>query len=367
MKVCIFGNPRLVHLQRLVPGLIERGVNVHIVTHTPAEIPGATVEKLRVPPLGPGNLRRWRRREIHYLRSFFRRFDVVNVHFLHDWGLTRSDEITQDGCLVASPWGSDIVPPPGEPPPTESLLAARVSILRQAAAVTAWGPTFAGLIAELSGISAESITILPLGVDLELFQPRQSGTRRDPDVPHVGCYKGFRQVYGPTYLLEAVPLILDGLPRTRFCLVGDGPQLAECHDMARKGGFESSIEWLDHQPHRAMPDHLDGWDITVIPSVCESFGAAALESSAMRVPVVASNVGGLPETVRHGVTGLLVPPRDPERIAEAVIRLLKDATLRARMGEAGRRMVVQEYDWQGIPEDWVRMYEAARDRVAAMV
>ena len=367
MDVCVFGNPRLVHVQRLAAGLVERGVVVHVVTHTPSALPGVTVEPYRVPRPGWRNLRRWQARETHYLRSFFRRFDVVNVQFLHDWGLTRSPEIMEEGCFVASPWGSDIVPPPGESAPTDALRAARIAMLRRADAVTAWGPTFAGMIADYAGIDVSRIPLLPLGVDPTLFDPDIPPTPEESNGPRIGYFKGFREVYGPTVLMEAIPLILKKFPTAHFDLIGDGPQLKTCHKMARESNVASSITWYDHQPHEAVPGYIRPWDVTVISSVRESFGAAALESSAMRVPVVASNVGGLPETVRDGLTGLLVPPHDPMALASGVVKLLRDDALRLRMGHAGRNMVVREYDWRGVLDDWVRVLAEARDHATCMV
>ena len=87
----------------------------------------------------------------------------------------------------------------------------------------------------------------------------------------------------------------------------------------------------------------------------------------MRVPVVASDVGGLRDTVRDGKTGLRVPPKNPQALATAIVRLLRDAPLRERMGKAGREMVTHEYDWSTILDQWVRTYDAARDHSAVMV
>ncbi|MBU0716928.1 MAG: glycosyltransferase family 4 protein [Planctomycetes bacterium] len=365
MRICIFGDAQSVHLQRIVPGLIDRGVDVHVVTHKPAEISGVAVERFSVPPPSLTNLRTWHGRWLKCLREYMRRFDVVHVHFLADWGFT--PEIMAEGCLVASPWGSDIVPPPGEGQPPRKLTDARVAMLRHAAMVTTWGPTFARTVAEFANIDESTIELLPLGVDLELFKPVERRFPRQSNLLRVGFYKGFREVYGASYLMRAMPAVVEVVPEVRFDMIGDGPQLAHCKMLAGLYGVEAHVNWVRRQPHRNIPNYLDGWDLTVIPSVCESFGAAALESSAMRVPVVASDVGGLPDTVEHGVTGLLVPPQAPEQLADAVITLLEDPELRQRMGAAGREMVEREYDWQAILDKWVATYGKARDRVFAVV
>ena len=361
VKVCLLGNARSVHIQRLAPGLVSRGVDVTVVTRKPVAIDGATVERFDVPPPGITNPRRWASRLTHYLAGFARRFDVVNVHFLSDWGLMPA--IMDRGCFVVSPWGSDIVPAPGEELPETSLIEKRRQMLRYATGITAWGPSFADTIASFSGITAEGIDLLPLGVDLTQFaaegHPRVA---RADDAPRIGFYKGFRPVYGAVHFIRAIPLVLECCPRTRFDLIGDGVDLTRCQTLAEQLGVGEVIRWLPRQPHEAIPSWLAQWDLTVVPSLCESFGAAALESSAMGVPVVASNVGGLPDTVQAGQTGLLVPPADPTALAGAIVELLLDGPTRQRFGEAGRAWVRAEFDWERILDRWVETYERARDR-----
>lgn len=365
MKVCIFADARTAHIQRIVPDLVARGVDIHVVSHQAVAVPGATVERFCVPKPGLTNPRRWPARWAHYLGSFLKHFDVVQVHYLHNWGFTR--EVIEQGCFMACPWGSDIVSPPGVGPVDAELIEARRTMLRHAAAVTALGPWFAARIAEFAGIEVESIGLLPMGVDLSLFKRPHRPCPPDRSRPTVGFFKGFSPVYGATYLMEAIPRVLKAHPEARFDLVGDGPELARCQELARLYHIEPNVRWIERQPHRRIPGLLAGWDLTVIPSVCESFGVAALESSAMGVPVVASNVGGLPETVRHGQTGLLVPPRDPERLADAITTLLGDEPMRRHLGEAGRSMVEQAYNWQALLGHWVQSYADAVERVAAAV
>ena len=365
MKVCIFSDAQSVHLQRIVAGLVERGVAVHVVTHKPADLPGASVERFTVPQPSIRNLHRWRERWRRYLQSFARRFDIVHVHFLADWGFMR--EHLAEGCFVATPWGSDIVPPPGEGDATEALVESRISLLRHAALVTAWGPSFAGTVAEFAGIDEAAIELLPLGVDLDLFRPCRDSHFERHGYMQVGFCKGFRDVYGAIYLVRAMPFILEAHPTVRFLMIGDGPQLDACKTLSAQLEVEHHIQWVRRQPHANMPNHIALCDLTAVPSLCESFGAAALESSAMRVPVVASNVGGLPDTVRHEETGLLVPSRAPAHLADAVIHLLDDDGRRKSMGDAGRQMVEREYEWGGILDKWVRTYEKARDRVTVVI
>ncbi len=359
MKVCLFGDARTVHLQRIAPGLASRGAEVHVVSHQVADIPAATVERFRIPGPSLANPRPWPRRWAHYLRSFLKRFDVVQVHYLHNWGFT--PEIIEAGCFLAFPWGSDIVPAPDAAPPPE-LVESRIALLRHAHGVAVCSGRFAGQVAAFAGIDREAIDLLPFGVDLSQFQPaaRPGHGRRGPLT--VGFFKGFRPVYGPTVLIRAVPAVLAACPDTRFELVGDGPQLDECQTLARDLGVQGAIRWLPRQPHAAIRRLLADWDVNVIPSVSEAFGVAALEAAAMGVPSVASNVGGLPDTVRDGETGLLVQPGDPDRVAAAIITLLQNDERRHAMSRAGRARVERDFDWQHTLDRWMAALHAALDR-----
>lgn len=392
MKICFFGDAQSVHVQRLASGLAEHGLTVHVVTHKPADIPGVSVEQYCVPPAGLTNPRGWEGRRAHYLHGALRRFDVVNVQFLNDWGFT--PEIMRGGRVIATAWGSDIVPPPGEGEPTEELTAARVSLIQHADAVTTCGPSFAKTVAEFGGIDPDRIDVVPFGVDLSLFKRfdalgLRSDARRAPNCPslapgaesadssvdgvqpgqafRVGFYKGFREVYGPTYLINAIPIVLQHLPETRFDLVGDGPQLEQCREMASDLGIEHAIEWIPRQPQETLPRLIAQWNVTLIPSVSEAFGVSALESSAMGVPVIATDVGGLRDTVRDGNTGMLVTPQSSQALADAVVALLSNKAERAQMGEAGIRWVRHGFSQGDVLDQWIALYRRVMSGVPASV
>jgi glycosyltransferase involved in cell wall biosynthesis len=351
VRICILGDAEGVHIRRLASGLADRGQSVRVLSHKTCEIPGVKVERFRVPRFGLRYPARWRRRWSMYLTRLMQGHDIVHVNFLHDWGITR--ETAGAGRLVVSPWGSDIVKPPDLRAYPEELAQRRRELLRMADAVTVWGRYFAAKAAEFADLPAEAVSIVPLGVDLEQFRP--AGVKRN-DPPTIGFFKGFNPVYGPKVLVRAIPRVLARFPRVRFDMVGDGKLLDECRQLVQSLGVTHAVRWIDRQPHDRLPVIIGRWDLSVIPSICESFGVAALESSAMEVPVVASRVGGLPETVRDGQTGLLVPPSDSEALANALVELLSDEPRRREMGTAGRRMVAEEYEWQSCLERWEAVY-----------
>lgn len=367
MKLCIFGDAQSIHIRQLTTFIARRGHEVTVVTHKPAEIPGVAVERFHVPEASVTNLRGWNGRRTNYLRGFLRRFDVVNIHFLGDWGFRFDPPLIENAAMVATAWGSDIVDPPGETPATDELVEYRRTLLRRADAATACGPTFAGMVAEFAGVEADHVNVLPFGVDLNLFQLSHPARRQTRGPLRVGFFKGFRAVYGPTVLVEAIPKVLQDLPKVCFDLVGDGAELAKCQAMASALGVNHAIRWVPRQPHAALPTLLSSWDLTVIPSIHEAFGVAALESSAMGVPVVASDVDGLADTVIHGETGLRFPVGDASALASAIVELLRDDERRRRMGERGRAMVERDFDWSDLTDQWLRFYERVRESNLTMV
>jgi len=139
-------------------------------------------------------------------------------------------------------------------------------------------------------------------------------------------------------------------------LVGDGPEKARAEDFCRELGVERHALFLGSQD--LMEELLPLADVFFLPSRQESFGLVALEAMSAGVPVVASNIGGLPEVVVDGHTGFLHDPDDEEALAGSIVRLLKDSRLRARMGRAARRHAQTKFN----VEDAVDRYQAVYER-----
>jgi glycosyltransferase involved in cell wall biosynthesis len=112
--------------------------------------------------------------------------------------------------------------------------------------------------------------------------------------------------------------------------------------------------WVEHED---LPAFLRELDVFVMPSTWEGFGVAAIEASAVELPVVASNIYGIPDAVRDGQTGLLVQSRNPGALADAIGRLIDDPMLRQSLGKAGREYVARHYDWSQNAAQMTSIYE----------
>ncbi len=182
--------------------------------------------------------------------------------------------------------------------------------------------------------SRERFTIIPSGVNLERCRRTAPPHRGGPDVT-LGFLARLVEVKAPLDLLEALARLAPAHPDVHLIMVGDGPLRPAVEERIQTLGLQDRVE-LTGRLEDPVPA-LHRFDVFVLPSHNEGMGRAAVEAMAAGLPVVASRVGGVPDVVQDGQTGLLVPPGDPEALAAALDRLLQDEALRMAMGEAGLR------------------------------
>jgi glycosyltransferase involved in cell wall biosynthesis len=125
-----------------------------------------------------------------------------------------------------------------------------------------------------------------------------------------------------------------------------------------RNGTRKHVQLLGHVPWQKLADLYRRAGVFVMPSYYETFGISVIEAMAFGLPVVAANVGGLPEVVEDGVTGILVPPKDSDSLAEALVRLLRDPDLCTRMGRAGRERVRSEFTVDRIVSQTLNVYQS---------
>jgi N-acetyl-alpha-D-glucosaminyl L-malate synthase BshA len=166
--------------------------------------------------------------------------------------------------------------------------------------------------------------------------------------------------FRPVKRIDAVVRVFAEISRrlpSRLLLVGDGPELGTAYRLSRELGISPLVEALGAQ--QATIPLLSASDVFLLPSSQESFGLAALEAMACRVPVVASRVGGLPEVIEDGVTGFLHAPEDIAGMAESAVAVLTDGALHQRITTAARDVVSDRF----CSERVVPMYENYYDRM----
>lgn len=180
------------------------------------------------------------------------------------------------------------------------------------------------------------------------------------DPPEILCLGRLVYEKGFHNAVEAFACIHRRFPRARLTIAGDGPEREALAEQASRLGLERAVRFTGWVRPKDVPAVLGQASLVLMPSREESFGLVALESGLMGRPVVASHVGGLPEVVRHGETGLTVPVDDPQAMAEAAIGLLEDPPLAQRLGESARERGLEKFGF----ERYVDQYDAVYRRLA---
>lgn len=179
-----------------------------------------------------------------------------------------------------------------------------------------------------------------------------------PNAPIVSTIANFVPVKGHRWLIEAMPVVVKHVPDVTFVLYGSGNERAATQRWVREAGVEANVRFLDQLAAGAL-EVLALSDVVVVPSLSEGFGLVVLEACSLAKPVVATAVGGIPEILEDHETGLLVPPRDSEALATAILSVLKDPGLGRRVGEAGRRHVRSEFPVERMLRDTEALYACA--------
>ena len=153
----------------------------------------------------------------------------------------------------------------------------------------------------------------------------------------VGTIGNLDRIKGHRVFLNAIPMVLKDRAKTRFLFVGSGEEEYRLRQLAGRLGIEKDVVFMGAQPD--VTAIINRCDLIVLPSLNEGLPLAVLEAMALAKPVIATNVGGVPEIVEDGTTGLLVPPGDNEKMSVSILRLLGNPDLASEMGKKGEKRV----------------------------
>jgi len=212
------------------------------------------------------------------------------------------------------------------------------------------------------GIPAEKIDLIHSATDISRFDGvrRQPGLRKALGVPEgvrvVGAVGALVDHKDHATLLDAAPLVMRVVPDVFFLIIGEGPLRKALEDRARRLGISHALAMPGFRAD--VPLCLAEMEVFCQPSWGEGLGSAVIEAFAMRLPVVATCAGGLPELIRDGESGLLVPPRDPAALSRALLRVLTDPALARQLGEAGRRTAETDFTADRMVEKTIALYMA---------
>ncbi|HEY6866866.1 MAG TPA: N-acetyl-alpha-D-glucosaminyl L-malate synthase BshA, partial [Candidatus Eisenbacteria bacterium] len=213
--------------------------------------------------------------------------------------------------------------------------------------------------AEASFAITRPIEVIYNFVDPKVFAPRRrSGLRLVPPQSRVLMHaSNFRPVKNIPTVLHVFAEVRKKL-QAKLVMVGDGPEKPGAEQLSRELGVERDVLFLGNQD--CMEELLPLADVFLLPSSSESFGLVALEAMSAEVPVVASNAGGLPELVEHGVTGYLHDPAHVAGMVASSLRLLANEPLRRAMGRRGRKRARERFNADEMVGRYIKVYESLR-------
>lgn len=359
MKICILADSGSIHTVRWSNALKKEGFEVQIITYVDSDVPGILTHHIKTPkikgisPTAP----LWSR--LHYLlgygqaKKIIQEFkpDILHAYWATSYGFLGA-RLNHPNFYI-SVWGREI---------THSarnfvIRPMVVYSLKKARKIFA---TSRFLLWETEKYvhDRSKLIHIPFGIDKNKFYPITSGKDKKEIV--IGSTKAFEPWYGIPDLIDAFKLLVDeGKDNIRLILIGKGSQENLIRTKISNYNLNKVVDIIPPQPHETLVTFLNKMDIYVIPSLTQSetFGVAAAEASACALPVVGSRIGGIPEVVEDGITGLLVEPGNIYQLKSALIKLIDEPETCRSMGKAGLDYIHEHYDWNKNVRSLIENYE----------
>ena len=340
MKVALLAPSRSIHTQKWALFYQSQGIDVKVYTFKdhyseenaklvptvvlPKSLPGKASYLAAAPALKK-MLKEWQP-------------DVLHSHFVSSYGLLGA--MVNYKKYFVSVWGKDIFDFPKKSKLNKKLIEFTLS------KATAIFSTSHVMAKETNLYTKRFVEVTPFGVDVNIFYP-EIDVELSSDKIIVGTVKALEDKYGIADLVKGFALFHKEFPNSELVITGDGPQRAEYEQLSKDLSIDTVTTFTGKVPNTEVPNVIRKMTIFAVPSTedSESFGVAAVEAMACGVPVVVSNVGGLPEVVVNGVTGIVTDKESPEQLSTAFKKLARNDELRASMGQAGVTHVLEHYSW----------------------
>jgi glycosyltransferase involved in cell wall biosynthesis len=347
MKIMFIAMASSTHTIRWVEYFRDRGNEIMLVSFYPGDdIDGVVIRYL---PCKNKNMAVMKLPQVKKLIKEFQP-DILHAHYASSCGLVAA--LTGFHPYILSVWGDDILEFP-----KKSFIhkyVVRKAILN-ADNITATSKMLEQATGRLID-NKRTIEIIPFGVDITKFQYYK---RLDCEQINIGTIRNLRPKYGLKYLIEATANLRKAHNNIKLSIIGDGVLRHELENQVSELDIKEYVSFKGFIPNEKIVEYLNKFDIFVMPSIGEgeTFGVAAVEAMATGLPVVASNIGGLPEVIDDGRTGILVEPGNVEDLTKALEFYILSKESRIEHGRNGRAKVEAQYNWQNNAEMMDRLYK----------
>ena len=359
MKICYLADAGSIHVQKWARYFSDKGNEIHIISFRDARITGAQVHYINsrgTISIGPivsliskigyllwiGKIRRL----IKKIRP-----DILHAHWATSYGFLAA--LSGFHPFMLSTWGNDIIISPKKYWIMRKIVEFS---LKKADAVTATSKMLSDATKSFI-YDGKPVHTIPFGVDMDLFSPSK---KKSPGGKIcIGIVKALEEKYGVEHLIRAFKIVVERGYESSLLIVGEGSLRKKLEKLTETLNLANSVRFIGGVDNNVVVEYLHMIDIFVVPSISssETFGVAAIEASSCEIPVIASDVGGLPEVVVDGETGYLVPSRNEPAIAEKIIKLIEEPELCRKLSANGRKFVLENYEWNLCADKMERIYK----------
>ncbi|SCG86015.1 glycosyltransferase family 4 protein [Methanobacterium congolense] len=210
------------------------------------------------------------------------------------------------------------------------------------------------------GLKTETFDVIPFGVDTDFFRPlninRDLKTFQILSVGYLIERKGFE------YLIKAMQNVLKKYANVKLKIVGSGPLEGDLKSLINDLNLDKNVEILKNVSDEELLNLYNSSDLFILPSIVDSqgntegLGVVLLEAMACKVPVIGSNIGGIPDIIQDGETGLLVPEKNISKLSKAVINLVENENFRNKLANGGYNLVEDKFNWRKIAQSYISIY-----------
>ena len=354
MKICYLSGVNSPHTIKWCKYFAEKGHDVHLISFDPGSIDGVKVHHIDLGVTSNSS----RLKKIKYIFSSKKIKNVINevnpdiIHAHRATGYAYIASKINTSPYILSVWGSDVYDLPENPIYRYFI---RMNLKRADYVFS----TSHAMKDQVQTLIKKDVIVTPFGVDLCKFRPID-GLRNENKIV-IGTIKTLSPKYGIEYLINAFKIIKDRNPdiKLELHIGGKGPQEDYLKKTCKNLNIENEVLFLGYLTQEEVIESFNSFHIAVFPSILnsESFGVAAVEAQACGVPVVVSNVGGLPEATEPGVTSLLVEKKNEGQLADAIEQLVRNEKLRNEMSMRARIFVEDKYDLDNNFGEVEKIYE----------
>lgn len=348
MKICFLADGGSIHTKKWVEYFRDNGHKVNLITFRVNETEKINgVEIIKVKSLLPFSRLNYIL-SLNYIKKLIWKIspDILHSHYLTSYGFIGA--FSGFKPFVVSIWGSDITVTPKK----SFVFKYLTKWTTKKADIITVSSKF--LFKELLNLIDKEAEIIPFGVDTNVFNYKYK--TRDKNFK-IGITKSLEDWYGHYYLILAFKKLSEKYKNLKLLIAGDGSKRGYLEELVKSLNLEEKVKFFGYISNIDLPKFLNKLDVFVMPSLLESFGVSAIESLAVGVPVVASNVGGIPEIVIDGKTGFLVESKNVNEIVNAVNKLLLNPYLREKMSKKGRGFVEKKYNFNKIAQKMELLYK----------